>query len=235
MSPQANFGSENSHVTHITTEPPQNSPGSRGTEDEDLAPGALAQRKPIRLSLACNQCRKRKVRCDAQHPKCHNCSLRGDACETSDPRRPGNSHAVRRRATRCWQTTSRDGPGEQATSALDLLSTVAGSGVFVQNTPGNSVHDHVDPRAPGKRGEVSRANAGLPSSTRSPTSPLNTSNGAKTGQENISWLSRAYQESTVANSQKTGEEHNSPQQSAVVTPDVIVNTDGTENRIKVSV
>ncbi|EPS31225.1 hypothetical protein PDE_06180 [Penicillium oxalicum 114-2] len=59
--------------------------------------------KPIRLALACNQCRKRKVRCDAQHPKCRNCSLRGDVCETSDPRKPGNYPAVRRRASRHGQ------------------------------------------------------------------------------------------------------------------------------------
>ncbi|KAF7719146.1 Fungal Zn(2)-Cys(6) binuclear cluster domain-containing protein [Penicillium ucsense] len=55
--------------------------------------------KPIRLALACYQCRKRKVRCDAQLPKCRNCSVRGDVCETSDLRKPGGSHpAVRRRA-----------------------------------------------------------------------------------------------------------------------------------------
>ncbi|KAM0495821.1 hypothetical protein ACHAP8_007728 [Fusarium lateritium] len=41
-----------------------------------------------RLSLACTQCRKRKVRCDATTPKCRNCVLRGDECTTFDPRRP---------------------------------------------------------------------------------------------------------------------------------------------------
>ncbi|KAF4345093.1 STB5-transcription factor [Fusarium beomiforme] len=48
-----------------------------------------------RLSLACTQCRKRKVRCDATTPKCRNCVLRGDECETFDPRRP-NGPAVRK-------------------------------------------------------------------------------------------------------------------------------------------
>jgi hypothetical protein len=55
--------------------------------------------KQIRLSLACNPCRKRKVRCDARQPKCRNCSLRGDVCETSDLRKPGKTPGVRRRAT----------------------------------------------------------------------------------------------------------------------------------------
>lgn len=44
--------------------------------------------KRIRLSLACTACRKRKVRCDAETPKCRNCRLRGDVCQTTDPRKP---------------------------------------------------------------------------------------------------------------------------------------------------
>ncbi|SPO27208.1 uncharacterized protein UTRI_10326 [Ustilago trichophora] len=56
--------------------------------------------KPGRLSLACNTCRKRKVRCDAHQPKCHNCIRRGDVCVTSDPRRPNASIALRRRTAR---------------------------------------------------------------------------------------------------------------------------------------
>ncbi|KZL69613.1 fungal specific transcription factor domain-containing protein [Colletotrichum incanum] len=64
-----------------------------------------AQPKRIRLSLACNQCRKRKVRCDAQTPKCHNCILRGDDCQTTNPRNP-NQHAVRRWAAKSNTTQS---------------------------------------------------------------------------------------------------------------------------------
>ncbi|KAH9903930.1 fungal-specific transcription factor domain-containing protein [Xylariomycetidae sp. FL2044] len=60
-----------------------------------VQPGA----KRIRLSLACNQCRKRKVRCDAETPKCRNCWLRGDVCETTDPRKP-DAAAVRKWATK---------------------------------------------------------------------------------------------------------------------------------------
>ncbi|KAF4833001.1 putative transcriptional regulatory protein [Colletotrichum tropicale] len=61
--------------------------------------------KRIRLSLACNQCRKRKVRCDAQTPKCHNCILRGDDCQTTNPRNP-KENAVRRWASKSNATRS---------------------------------------------------------------------------------------------------------------------------------
>ena len=45
--------------------------------------------KRPRLSMACNECRRRKVKCDAEYPKCRNCRLRDDECLTEDPRRHG--------------------------------------------------------------------------------------------------------------------------------------------------
>ncbi|GAC94359.1 transcription factor [Pseudozyma hubeiensis SY62] len=63
-------------------------------------PARAPHSKPDRLSLACNPCRKRKVRCDAHQPKCHNCIRRGDVCVTSDPRKAGAPPAVRQKATR---------------------------------------------------------------------------------------------------------------------------------------
>ncbi|KIW88819.1 uncharacterized protein Z519_10303 [Cladophialophora bantiana CBS 173.52] len=47
--------------------------------------------KRPRLSLACNKCRSRKVKCDAEYPRCRNCQTRNDECLTEDPRRPGIS------------------------------------------------------------------------------------------------------------------------------------------------
>ena len=44
--------------------------------------------KRQRLSLACNECRKRKVKCDSEMPKCRNCRIRGNICETTDPKHP---------------------------------------------------------------------------------------------------------------------------------------------------
>jgi hypothetical protein len=51
--------------------------------DEDLPPA-----KRPRLSMACNECRRRKVKCDTEIPKCRNCRLRNDVCITTDPKRP---------------------------------------------------------------------------------------------------------------------------------------------------
>ncbi|RDW87853.1 hypothetical protein BP5796_03547 [Coleophoma crateriformis] len=45
--------------------------------------------KRQRLSLACNECRRRKVKCDTGYPQCQNCRARDDICITTDPRRPG--------------------------------------------------------------------------------------------------------------------------------------------------
>ncbi|KAL4876335.1 hypothetical protein BJY04DRAFT_223125 [Aspergillus karnatakaensis] len=45
--------------------------------------------KRPRLSMACNICRQRKVKCDAEYPKCRNCRVRNQNCLTTDPQRPG--------------------------------------------------------------------------------------------------------------------------------------------------
>lgn len=41
--------------------------------------------------MACNVCRQRKVKCDAEYPKCRNCRVRNQVCITTDPQRPGCS------------------------------------------------------------------------------------------------------------------------------------------------
>ena len=58
--------------------------------DPDLIEDNVSPKKPkrVRLSLACNQCRKRKVKCDAEMPQCKNCRIRGLECLTTDPRNP---------------------------------------------------------------------------------------------------------------------------------------------------
>ncbi|KJR88126.1 uncharacterized protein SPSK_07103 [Sporothrix schenckii 1099-18] len=66
-----------------------------------MSSASAAPSKRIRLSLACNNCRKRKVRCDTETPKCRNCWLRDEDCETTDPRYPENGPTnVRRWATK---------------------------------------------------------------------------------------------------------------------------------------
>ena len=44
--------------------------------------------KRPRLSMACNPCRRRKVKCDTDYPKCRNCRSRNDICTTTDPKMP---------------------------------------------------------------------------------------------------------------------------------------------------
>ncbi|KAM3064988.1 hypothetical protein ACMFMF_011459 [Clarireedia jacksonii] len=44
--------------------------------------------KRRRLSMACIECRRRKVKCDTETPKCRNCRLRNDICTTTDPKQP---------------------------------------------------------------------------------------------------------------------------------------------------
>ncbi|KAH7313057.1 fungal-specific transcription factor domain-containing protein [Rhexocercosporidium sp. MPI-PUGE-AT-0058] len=51
--------------------------------DEEVPPA-----KRPRLSMACNACRRRKVKCDTDYPKCRNCRLRDDVCTTTDPKMP---------------------------------------------------------------------------------------------------------------------------------------------------
>jgi len=50
--------------------------------------GDLPLAKRPRLSMACNECRRRKVKCDTDVPRCQNCRLRNDVCTTTDPKRP---------------------------------------------------------------------------------------------------------------------------------------------------
>ncbi|TKY87858.1 hypothetical protein EX895_003439 [Sporisorium graminicola] len=77
------------------------STGAASTSPSPRPPPARAPHsKPDRLSLACDICRKRKVRCDARQPKCTNCVRRGDVCVTSDPRRAGAPVTTRKKTTR---------------------------------------------------------------------------------------------------------------------------------------
>ncbi|KAH7018031.1 uncharacterized protein B0I36DRAFT_394628 [Microdochium trichocladiopsis] len=86
----------NSKRTSLSPSPP--AAAHAGTDPaltSTAAGGDRPYQKRIRLSLACNQCRKRKVRCDTTLPKCRNCVQRNEHCETSDLRRPDHGPGVR--------------------------------------------------------------------------------------------------------------------------------------------
>jgi hypothetical protein len=65
---------------------------------ENTSPTSVTVRgqKRLRLSFTCNQCRKRKVRCDESQPRCSNCVARGDECVTVDPNDPAREVSRRR-------------------------------------------------------------------------------------------------------------------------------------------
>ncbi|KAH7349758.1 fungal-specific transcription factor domain-containing protein [Plectosphaerella cucumerina] len=215
-----------------------------------------SHRKPLRLSLACNQCRKRKVRCDARQPKCRNCTLRDEHCETSDPRRPGTAPAVRRRAAGRRSSTPEDGvpdhivlsPGaivEQPSPPPPpvLLPPPSSSAppVFAPS-PASSARTRAQSQSSRGRGlgesprelrsvasNTARRGSHATASTthHEPRRPIE-----RLGANDVSWVLRAFQESTAVRVQQTGQR---PQEddAAVVTPDVVVNTDGSPNRMKV--
>ncbi|KAG8672836.1 hypothetical protein FPOAC2_06246 [Fusarium poae] len=92
-------------------------------ESQSLSPRPPRSKRG-RLSLACTQCRKRKVRCDATTPKCRNCVLRGDECTTFDPRRP-NAVAVRKWPHKSSQSTSTLSPVQRRASIVSQHSSPA--------------------------------------------------------------------------------------------------------------
>lgn len=107
--------------------------------------------KKPRLSLACNECRRRKVKCDAEYPRCGNCRLRNGHCLTEDPRRPGVA-VVREwieapsqaqppsRATTEQSTSNRHGERRRTTPVTPTgpSPSVAGVSAHATSTDGTS-------------------------------------------------------------------------------------------------
>ncbi|CAI6093605.1 unnamed protein product [Clonostachys chloroleuca] len=220
------FGSEISFTTLL---------GAEGTEaEESMTTPVPSHRKPDRLSVACKQCRKRKVRCDAQQPKCKNCRVRNEVCETSDLRRPGKGPAVRRRAARSTGSRSQYDQQDPASPVVpsprsnksgphseDLSS--------FQNTGTN--HSQGDIESPT---ELASSNVTAQSFHDIPSFSATSkqSRPSRPAKNHISWLTRGYQASAAAQVQETGSEQAEQDSSSEVTPDVVVNTDGTPYRVK---
>lgn len=221
------------------------SPGEReGPGGTGGSPGSAAQKLP-RLSLACNQCRKRKVRCDAQQPKCRNCILRGDPCETTDLRKPG-SPFTRRHATRRREATDRRsgrGRGRQGPSGSSSASSRAadqslpsggGSGGAgsppgpkpLEPRPGSDAA--VVPSHQPQQHEFSwlargyfRSGRWQPPRTRRAQEPLDPSTAGNNAQDSGQ---------VVANTLPDSAGQSRP---ARTIPEDVVNTDGTSYRVKV--
>ncbi|KAK8063621.1 hypothetical protein PG996_008273 [Apiospora saccharicola] len=101
--------------------------------------------KRIRLSLACTACRKRKVRCDAETPKCRNCRLRGDVCQTTDPRKP-EAVVSRKWPTKTSRLLAEQGLSIDATGG-DGQQPLAAAGTSPRGET-ESVPDAVETEAP---------------------------------------------------------------------------------------
>ncbi|KAL2816522.1 hypothetical protein BJX63DRAFT_138392 [Aspergillus granulosus] len=96
--------------------------------------------KRPRLSMACNICRQRKVKCDAEYPKCRNCRVRNQVCVTTDPQRPGCP------GLREWL----DVPEKQATA----LGTEVQNGEYSRHLPAkqSELQEPILPEADGETG-----------------------------------------------------------------------------------
>ncbi|SPO01421.1 uncharacterized protein DNG_04096 [Cephalotrichum gorgonifer] len=187
---------------------------------EDTA-GDPIRRKPMRLSLACNQCRKRKVRCDARLPKCGNCTVRNETCETTDLRKPSNGPTIRSRALP-------EGRGRRSRRKSEPRPA---------QHPGNWMGPGASPASMDLNGSISTdvgedtprqtsGRCGCSASGSGASLPLQ--NSRTDEEEAISWVSRGYRLSmTAQNSQVALQGHASG-----VSPDAVVNTDDTPYRVK---
>lgn len=263
----ASAAASNHPASHPEGDAPAESDGETAAAAVTAAPRA-PRSKPARLSLACNPCRKRKVRCDARQPKCHNCTVRRDVCITSDPRRPGAPVATRRRATQRHTGPARADHARLAEeqtlvdeqlvdeSAPRLPSPPVSVAVLPSEPPRQPASNHLrsasladipisrpeilpdthyqsseQPHArevPRDPGSV-RTQASNASSTKRASTTNQSQNRERS--ENITWLSRAYQEISVEQGRKGTDLDQ--QDATAVTPDVVVNTDGAPHRSKV--
>nr|GAT60215.1 predicted protein [Mycena chlorophos] len=75
---------------------PSHSPESVGSEERRLPEEAEPPRAPSskKILIACDFCRRRKLRCDGNRPVCSNCRQRGTSCSYRDgPKRRGPGKA----------------------------------------------------------------------------------------------------------------------------------------------
>ena len=194
-----------------------------GPTPRDSTRDPAARRKPARLSLACNVCRKRKVRCDAGQPKCGNCTVRNETCEATDLRRPANGSTPRARAfpDGRGRRGSMGRPESGRVMHLEDWTGLSASPTSVGQNRSSIVADLGEhgpqQTTPGECSYSTSESAATP-----PSIPY-----GRTGEAGaISWVSRGYRE--------THDLAPSQEQAPGGTPDAVVNTDDTSYRVKVS-
>jgi hypothetical protein len=200
---------------------PEPSPRNSGDSTGDSA-----HRKPMRLSLACNTCRRRKVRCDAGLPKCGNCTLRNEVCETTDLRKPAKGSATRTRTVP--DRRGREGyHGRTGSEPAPVVHPAEGqTGQNVSPTSVDQSQSTASRTPAVLREEVGHQTPGLYWSNTSDSAPSPRVRHGTTGNAGpISWVSRGYRET-----------HNTatlPEDASTATPDTVINTDDTPYRVKV--
>lgn len=196
-----------------------------------------AASKRIRLSLACNQCRKRKVRCDTETPKCRNCWLRDEVCETTDPRYPENGPSVRRWATKDGLLPGQN-PAATHRNQAQIPKHSSASFSFAETVASDQDRGDAD-RAHGKDTLPRRwsTSVSVSAATESTTqlrdaisaSPAGTtvSPGSSAGAGAMSWVSRGYQTSISAGGGGEASAHDND-------PSLVVNAESaSSHRVKV--
>lgn len=205
---------------------------------DDSSPGRseTPDAKRIRLSLACNQCRKRKVKCDTETPKCRNCWLRDEICETTDPRYPERGPTERR-----WATKDGLLPGQNPAATHRNQAEVPRNGSVARpSRPPPTAAAAGWNVAPGgsamtRRWSTTASRSAFTDASGQPresisASPVETAASAPsaTGGEGISWVSKGYQDSINAGG--SGGEVNGDDSD----PSLVVNADSSNaHRVKV--
>jgi hypothetical protein len=121
--------------------------------------------KKARLTTACNECRRRKVKCDANYPKCSNCCTRNSECFTSDPKRPDVP------VVREWvEVPEKTAPSQPPIPAQNQLSTILPDpDEAIHNNPetthplsSTTQHHSISPKIHQNRSPSANGNLGTP-------------------------------------------------------------------------
>ncbi|OQD63392.1 hypothetical protein PENPOL_c009G03361 [Penicillium polonicum] len=205
--------------SHFGPLPPSNDTPVHAKQGPSAASGASTQNKPIRVVLACNQCRKRKVRCDAHQPKCRNCRVRGEQSKVRQE--------VAQAIPPVHHSPATFGPVPVAPDVVSSINSVL--------NPTVPTADHLLGQASPDVRRMSRGSAIPGSSVSSDVVSTRTNRSERLGEDHFSWQSRAYEESTAAQVQEATHGHSINAQGGAqtpVTPDDGVNADGAAARTK---
>ncbi|KAJ9144566.1 3-hydroxybenzoate 6-hydroxylase 1 [Pleurostoma richardsiae] len=215
------------------TAPATAGPSAAATEPTGSAVSASSSKR-IRLSLACNQCRKRKVRCDTEIPKCRNCWLRDEECETTDPRYPEGGPTVRR-----WATKDGLLPGQNPAAthrnqaSVPKHSPTVTATATVPSDRDRAVADrsHGGINAPRRWSTSASISAVMEASAQQrdaiSASPASADSSAATVA--MSWVSRGYHHSISVGGGGASAGEDSVNDA---NPDLVVNTDSSSHRVK---